>query len=324
MKSRLCSKRRRGTAGFTTIELLVVVAIISLLLSILLPAVQNAREASRSTTCRNNLRQLALACHSFEATYRKFPPGHLGRQISISKATADDEYEQLDHPWTGHLGFLLPYIEQLPLYDSLDQDLWNREPGHGPAWYLRQHVIPIVSGARIPIFRCPTDIESPSAKTVLALQYPAVILSDAPVTHGVTNYLGCTGTTWANGSQNSGKSAGIFYSRSEVRSADVSDGLSSTILMSEVLGDSPETDPQMATYKHAFLCGAASLVNFWKLSDDHDTGSAYAMTYRSRHSQFVNTAFADGSVHRLSAFIDRAVLESLGSKAGGETIEVPF
>ncbi|QDU61615.1 hypothetical protein Pan216_24760 [Planctomycetes bacterium Pan216] len=95
---------RRGPRGFTLVELLVVIAIIGILVSLLLPAVQQAREAARSTNCRNNLRQLGVAVHEFHDAHGGFPPATLG----FGKLTF----------WA----VILPYVDQQQLYDRLDMD----------------------------------------------------------------------------------------------------------------------------------------------------------------------------------------------------------
>src|SRR3954463_6530425 len=99
--------RRRG---FTLIELLVVIAIIAILIALLLPAVQQAREAARRTQCRNNMKQIGLAMHNYESTFRVFPPGRSG--TAAVSATGNTEY-------LSGFAFLLPYLEQTALYNSL-------------------------------------------------------------------------------------------------------------------------------------------------------------------------------------------------------------
>ncbi len=89
-------------AGFTLIELLVVIAIIAILIALLLPAVQQAREAARRTQCKNNLKQLALACHNFESAYGGLPP------IDLSRG------------WASWVVLILPYVDQTPTYNVWD------------------------------------------------------------------------------------------------------------------------------------------------------------------------------------------------------------
>lgn len=106
------SKKR----GFTLVELLVVIAIIGILIALLLPAVQAAREAARRTQCANNLKQLGLAAHNYHDTRKVFPPGWLG---SIDQKWQSDMWHTQD---IGVLVFLLPYIEQDRIYDQIPSD----------------------------------------------------------------------------------------------------------------------------------------------------------------------------------------------------------
>lgn len=320
MKRKSKNRFRNVPKGFTVVELLVATGIIAVLMALLVPAVQQARETSRHAACANNLRQLAVACHQFEGTYRVFPPGHLGPPISL-----DDigEAQQQQDTWTGHLGFLFPYVEQSAIYNSLDPILWNRDVRIGPAWFLRSEVIHQMSQNRLSILQCPSDGDAADAKSIPAIQPPSVLLADEKIQNGRTSYLGCSGivTSTPDGDVHA---TGVFYSRSKVRAGEISDGLSTTLLFGEVLGEAPEEHPETITHRHAVLCGAIPVDNFWLLDDTYDRGPSHALIFRSRHNMFVNMAFADGSVHKISANMDRDVLKALASISGGEVVDSGF
>ena len=110
MKSVSCSRHRFQQShqhrGFTLIELLVVIAIIAILIALLLPAVQQAREAARRTQCRNNLKQIGLALHNYEALHGVFPPGVLGNNGNAAAG-------QKLHTWMAQT---LPFLDQGPMH----------------------------------------------------------------------------------------------------------------------------------------------------------------------------------------------------------------
>jgi prepilin-type N-terminal cleavage/methylation domain-containing protein len=143
----------RGSRGFTLIELLVVIAIIAILISLLLPAVQQAREAARRTQCKNNLKQLALALHNYHDVYNKFPPGAV-----LPRLAAHNPYPPTTHNnnaartagWTWS-SFILPYIDQAPMYNltvSVQPVMGRVVADPALVTYLQ---------TALPVFRCPSD-----------------------------------------------------------------------------------------------------------------------------------------------------------------------
>jgi prepilin-type N-terminal cleavage/methylation domain-containing protein/prepilin-type processing-associated H-X9-DG protein len=189
--------------GFTLIELLVVIAIIAVLIALLLPAVQAAREAARRAQCTNNLKQLGLALHNYHSSVGSFP-------MASATAYSDPGVQTSWGTWSAQ-SFMLPYLEQTPLYNSINFDWTNwydvGAPINATAWNMN-----------VAAFFCPSD--------GLAGQ------------HNNNNYFGSIGTTtdFPNGGTGGvGASTGIFAHLKTYSIANVTDGTSNTIAFSEGL-----------------------------------------------------------------------------------------
>jgi prepilin-type N-terminal cleavage/methylation domain-containing protein/prepilin-type processing-associated H-X9-DG protein len=321
---RLTSHPRRG---FTLVELLVVIAIIGVLVSLLLPAVQSAREAARRTQCTNNLRQLVLAAHSFHDTYRKLPssirPAGLTPLPRIS----------------GHIQ-LLPFIEQKNSYDQYDQTKnWN-DAANAP-----------VTKLVVRSFLCPS---TPEGKRLDGLPEATPW---APDIAAVTDYSPTIGVDerlqLANLVDFAGP--GMLPKNTEPRLAQVTDGLSNTILYGESAGRPylfrgnqrvgvlpghrvngggwvrPGSDFSVdgSSYDGASIPGPCA-INCTN-GDDFGTtpfphpyygsegsGEAYAF-----HPGGANFAFGDGSVRLLNSNIPIRDFARLVTRDGGESASAP-
>ncbi len=153
---------RRLRGGFTLVELLVVIAVIGILVALLLPAVQAAREAARRSQCANSLRQISLAALNFENAHGRFPPGYLGERGHIDDPDSSAEPIQSgdargSHQWVGVFAYLLPYFEEgaaeevlsstLDLgVDARDDNYWE-DPG---AWYASQWELSLLQCPTVP------------------------------------------------------------------------------------------------------------------------------------------------------------------------------
>jgi len=180
--------------GFTIVELLVVIAIIAILVAMLLPAIQSAREAARLTQCKNNLRQLGIALQNHQGAQGDYPPGVVA---------SDDNFQNGMH--SGFV-FLLPYLEQSTLFESYDQSL---------PWASDTNLA--VGATRLQIFTCPSnDTEVPQQGS----------LSAAP-----TDYAFSKGSLAYLCEQQAG--SGMFDINSQVRHAQLQDGSSKTFAMGE-------------------------------------------------------------------------------------------
>jgi prepilin-type N-terminal cleavage/methylation domain-containing protein/prepilin-type processing-associated H-X9-DG protein len=310
---------RRG--AFTLVELLVVIAIIGILISLLLPAVQAAREAARRMECTNNLKQIALALHNYHDTHRALPFGSGGRIGTPGYAIAGT--------WPA---MILPFLEQKPLYDRFNFKLAMDDPANTEA------VQTIVAG-----FICPSDPKGSdpvldnrapgynNPAKAMGLWYPGC-MGPTHMDHcdfcddqtpSATNWC-CQGWNFgstANGSIAAGTFAGVFgrYPKS-IRFRDITDGLSNTLMAGETL-------PGHCQWNSAYAPNFTTTSTNIPLNTMEDAGGSTANWWRtcgfkSRHPGGANFAMADGSVHFLAETIDFRLYNALGTREGGEVASV--
>jgi prepilin-type N-terminal cleavage/methylation domain-containing protein/prepilin-type processing-associated H-X9-DG protein len=292
--------------GFTLIELLVVLAIIAILIGLLLPAVQLVREAASRMKCANNLKQIGLACHSYESGHGCLPPGYLGP--IPNERFYESEGDRIQH--VGLLAYLLPYVEHGALHARLRVE-WD-PCRTGPAWWLdAENRAAAMTG--IPLFQCPSDdLDTPAVLgTALAFHsfnkagpiaegedntwFDAWMLpSGDPANPGLASYAGCAGLAGRGTSQHWSRYEGLFTNRSKNALARVPDGTSQTLMIGEYDGGR-ENGPRFA---HGSWMGCGSMPT-WGGLPDRGRAFVYPTHFSSRHPSAVQFCFADGSVRGL-------------------------
>ena len=187
------------TKAFTLVELLVVIAIIGILVALLLPAVQAAREAARRMSCSNNLKQLGLASHNYHDTHKKFPAG------SLNWATLPGQVNPPKFRNVSLFVLLLPQVEQGPLSAAWDfNDPW-------------QNVLAGRAATVLSVLQCPSDASTTKVAT-----------DSSGRQFGLTSYGGNGGVQSYH--PNRATRDGVFYFGSDVRIADILDGTTNTLL----------------------------------------------------------------------------------------------
>ena len=334
--------------GFTLFELLVVIAIVGILVGLLLPAVQAAREAARRMQCQNHLKQIRLAMHNYQSAHRCFPAGRM-RNLIDGQGRCFSAYAHL-----------LPFLEAATLYNRIDFNANPDDPAaNGTAL-----------GQTIQFFLCPSD----SFRLLQSNVVNGVIVDSA-----VHNYPLNTGTTYPLSPRNPGGVAvtGVFFENSWLRLADITDGTSSTVCVSETIkseggptvwdgashtngfvltsgNDNATSGPELTDYAtdchqsglklqqtrgSRWLYGAPghSMYNHRRTPNSahvdcrgglpHSNRTNYwwdrlslDVAARSRHPGGVHSLYCDGHVQFVGNSVDSSVWQALGSRHGGEVV----
>lgn len=330
--------RRRG--GFTLLELLVAIAIIGILVALLLPAVQAAREAARRMSCQNNLKQLSLACQNYHGTVGAFPPSAIV-DLTVSHTGNNGS-------WGVH-GRILPFLERGNLFDLVDLSV---------AWDFQL----AIDNLRIPSYSCPSDVKGDDIRDP----------GQGRPTLYPTSYGFNFGTWFVFDPRTQRGGDGMFFPNSFLRLRDCTDGTSSTLLAAEVKawtpynrnGGPPSTSiPDNTAEAETIVASGSQLKSTghteWPDGRVHHTGFTVTMppnskvrfagpsalyeetdynswqegkhgyagspsyaiiTSRSYHSGIVNCTFVDGSVRSISDSVDLQAWRALGTRNGGEVI----
>ncbi|MEZ6052070.1 MAG: DUF1559 domain-containing protein [Planctomycetaceae bacterium] len=298
---------KTGRRGFTLIELLVVIAIIGILVALLLPAVQQAREAARRTQCTNNLKQIGLALQNYHDAHKLFPPGYIAAGTGTHVA----------HTGTSGIGWgaqLLPDLDQDNLWKQFDARLSIIDPANDA---FRK--------TPLSVFRCPSDPQV-DLWEIQHESMPGVVITELPI----ANYVGMFGTGELDGCENaagtppvssSGQCVGdgTFYHNSSVRLRDFSDGYTSTIMIGE-----RRSDDQMgwrSTWVGMVPEGEEAFQRILG-SADHVPNSpdGHFDDFSSYHEGGAFFGHGDGSVHFLSENMDLSVYQALATIKGGEIV----
>jgi prepilin-type N-terminal cleavage/methylation domain-containing protein/prepilin-type processing-associated H-X9-DG protein len=323
--------------GFTLVELLIVIAIIGVLVSLLLPAVQASRAAASRSSCANNLRQVGLAAQNHVAARGYFPSGSVAKEFAAQPFTAWTFYR-----WSA-LAELTPYLENTAAYNSLNLAV----PLYGANFQVRPENVAAVK-IFVSEFLCPSDIQRPVSEDF-----------------GPTNYAMCAGSGAGGGTPRD--TDGVFFINSQTTPAKITDGLSKTALVSESTLGQPQPTSHDARTDYKFVFGAplsdtvCAQTAQWNQSDPR--GFAWVngefrcglynhymtpnsatfdcmgvqlggtvkvaftpygwRTARSNHPGGVNVALADGSLRFVGDEVDAATWTALSTIAGGETGAAP-
>ncbi len=302
----------RAKSGFTLIELLVVIAIIGILIALLLPAVQAAREAARIASCSNNLKQMGMAVHAYQEAKGTFPPGGIteGNCCGTPSLVC----------WSLSI---LPFMEHQDLYDRYDMNAHNEAP-----------VNESVRQARMPIYRCPSeegtqDLDEPESGPGNNLLYRRG-------SYRAMNGSADTQIRWWDNNQNGTASGGLPYSWRGImhsvgtqgltteRVADVKDGLSNTLMIGEMASLTHQDRRTFWCYTYTSYCNSTAFRHSATLLTNYDlctqaVGNANPCKrgWGSYHPNGLQFVAGDGSVHFINRQIDMYLFCALATINGG-------
>lgn len=288
---------RSSRRAFTLIELLVVIAIIAILVSLLLPAVQQAREAARRTQCSNNLKQIGLAIHNYHDANGRFPLSSIEPTLGRS----------------GVFASILPFMDQANVYQRYDFNLGNSDPANLAAVSQRIQAYLCPSAP----FRRPVPISGCDAN------------DRAPGTYAVCTGSGDPYGTISSGSPNNG--AIINSGSGSTAMRDLTDGASNTLLAGESAWNFPDymftSGPCNGQVRWGFTYWSSPYPFATAFTTQgpfnpkkRDGDSNRLANFRSEHIGVVNMLLCDGSVRYISEYIDHTLLDGLATRSGGEVV----
>ena len=288
--------------GFTLIELLVVIAIIGVLVGLLLPAVQQAREAARRSACSNNMKQLGLAVHNYADANKKMPPGSKGENSFTGACHfAGNWFYCGQHSWAA---LILPQMEEQNVYDQIDftarsyTSTGGRDSYHGGA--VGDAVNKPAADSMPATFSCPT----------------------APrTTANHKDYSAASMGTWACCPERVSSADGIFWRNSDTKFRDITDGTSNTFLLLEDAHSWFEADGtpySRGTNSFFFVNHASSGYATAIYAPNSLSSSSRHRFARSHHPNGLGAVMADASVRFVNDNVNMTVYRNTYSRAGGE------
>jgi prepilin-type N-terminal cleavage/methylation domain-containing protein/prepilin-type processing-associated H-X9-DG protein len=320
--------------GFTLVELLVVIAIIGVLVALLLPAVQAAREAARRTRCVNNLKQIGLSIENYESSKKKFPLGRYTGDGATTGACAPalSLPDTTKYQATSGFVLLLPYLEEINLYElaRLDQyGLWN-DDGAGAYHTLWQDAQSMkVVTTRPSVYVCPSDTSEPGIKDT---SYEGNEIDNKTIRPAVGSYALSQGTLGPTGSTPAIKcgNTGMFMYAIARRRRQLTDGTSKIFAVGEVVASDTNNGINMWTKASRYQTSLRTTVN--PLNTPPGTGSPITTSatyshngaFGSEHAGGANFVFVDGHVSFVTDNIAMPTYQALSTVNEGDVIDGSF
>lgn len=297
-------------------ELLVVIAIIGVLVALLLPAVQAAREAARRSQCQNNLKQLALAFHNYHDIVQKLPPGRMGCDCNTNAAIPYlcGLRPASTRPGTSGFAMIAPQLEQQPWYEGVGWQQGAIEPVTGcggtedsAGWDTGKAQLLLM---RPKVMICPSDTALPQNGRYATGSYA--------MSHGTQ------GASFTSSQTMKHLNNGLFLYVTEIRFAQATDGLSNTFAVGEVYNGHQSNNPNrwMIAIRHGdSLRSTENPLNTpWGMGTSFGTLNG---AFGSRHPGGAQFAYADGHVTFVSNTVNLTVYRVLSTRDRGETVELP-